>query len=648
MRRRTMAVVVAGVLLLAGALAGLAARTTGEGSGEGSTTGAALVKDVPAPSDVGAGAADDQPVGTASGRSKGRAVCGRSALRSPWGYAGRSGPYRSGTSGLPTFGRPGTDFPAATHGAVLPPEDKDYQNWQLSPRTVYYLAPGTHRGSFSASAGDVFVGGWAGGVGTTLDGGYSRHVAIDSNISTGEQSHVTIAYLTIQKFTPPVDQTAINQTGNGGWKLLHSTVRLNVPGGGMFAATDNVLRDDCLTENGQYGFQSAQTLRGDSLTGGPYNVSIENNEISYNDTCDLSGLLNNPGLGWHDHNPVPKRYRNAHCGTVKGNGNQGGFKLWGTNGVMIRGNWIHHNWGVGGWADTNNANTTWTGNTINDNENGAIWEETSYNFSITDNWIARNNLTDGPNNPDFPMAAIYISESGSDSRNGGVPACAMASCKASRMPGHPKRSVIANNTLVDNGGGIFLWQSSNRSCNDGFDSGCTLMKGGSRGPFSVAGCKANLPGARINRTTWRGEVTGTPPQDYWDGCMWQTQNVDLTHNRVDFNPSHIAGCNPKVWPACGANGVFSQFGGPNSSAGGGDVPTQVTFVQGNRWSHNTYNGPSTFYAWSQGNHDNPVTWAQWTGSVSKGDRCTSSVARHGGSCTGPFGQDAGSVLRGVR
>lgn len=79
--------------------------------------------------------------------------------------------------------------------------------------------------------------------------------------------------------------------------------------------------------------------------------------------------------------------------------------------------------------------------------------------------------------------------------------------------------------------------------------------------------------------------------------------------------------------------------------GRSDVPTQITFFQGNRWSHNVYNGPSTFYAWSQGSHDNPVTWAQWTGPVSKGDHCSSAAARQGGSCTGPFGQDAGSTFR---
>ena len=583
-------------------------------------------------------------VGATTAGPKGRPVCGTSVLRSPYDYTGPPGPYRSGTPGLPTFGVRGTDFPDAEAGRVLPPESADYENWELERDTVYYLAPGVHYGSFSANAGDVFVGGYADGVGSTLDGQYSRRTAIDSNISIGEQRDVTIQYLTIQKFTPYVDQTAINQTGAGGWRLLNSTVTLNVPGGGMFAATDAALRDNCLTQNGQYGFQSAETIRGDVLTGGPYNVWVEDNEISYNDTCGLSGVIDNPELGWDDRDPVPEKYRNPHCGDVEGNGNQGGFKLWGTNGVMIRNNWIHHNWGVGGWADTNNANTTWTGNTITDNENGAIWEETSYNFSITNNYIARNNLIDGPGNPHFPMPAIYVSESGSDSKNGGVPACSMASCREYGVPGHPQRSVIANNTLVDNGGGVFLWQNSNRYCNDGFDGVCTLVRGGEDGPFSMGGCAANLPGATLDRTTYVGHVTGIPPQNYWDGCMWETQNVTVSRNRIDFDPANIFGCTEEAWPACGANGVFSQYGGPNSSAEGADVPTQITFFQNNRWSDNVYSGPSTFYAWNQGNPENPVSWAEWTGPLSKGERCTSSEERRSGSCTGPFGQDAGSTF----
>ena len=89
----------------------------------------------------------------------------------------------------------------------------------------------------------------------------------------------------------------------------------------------------------------------------------------------------------------------------------GRIQLWQTNGVTIEDNYIHNNWGPGGWADTNNANTTWRRNTITENEGEAIIEEITYNFSITDNRIADNDWADGLNNPGFPRARhIYQRE----------------------------------------------------------------------------------------------------------------------------------------------------------------------------------------------------------------------------------------------
>jgi hypothetical protein len=66
------------------------------------------------------------------------------------------------------------------------------------------------------------------------------------------------------------------------------------------------------------------------------------------------------------------------------------------------------------------------------------------------------------------------------------------------------------------------------------------------------------------------------------------------------------------------------------------------FFQNNSWSDNTYNGPSTFYVWNQGNGDNPVDWGDWTGSTSGGDKCSSASEHQSGYCNGPFGKDAGS------
>ena len=585
-----------------------------------------------------------------NGTANGVPICGQPALKSPFTYYGPAGAYKSGTAGLPTYGTPSSDFPNDTAGYVLAANAKYYPSYVLRPNTVYYLLPGMHTNSIQADRGDVFIGGLAHGARSVMDGKNNGSAwAIDSN---GPTPDVTIEYLTIQNWNPLVDAAAINQESQPGWKILFDTVKLNVPGGGIFAGNGGVIEHDCLTMNGQYGFQGGGGIPNDPTTGGAYGITVKDNEISYNDTCDLEGLMNNPPAGWRNYNPVPPQDRNPHCGRVQGDGNQGGFKLWHTNGVTITDNWIHNNFGPGGWPDTDNANTTISRNTFTANTGPAIIEETSYNFSITDNYMADNNWVEGLNNDTFPEPAIYVSESGSDTAFGGVPACPQAACAG--QSADPHRSVISGNTLVDNGGGVFLWQDSNRICQAGaFDHACTLVdgslqdKGGNEaGPFTENSCKANWPSATFNRASYAGNNTGSPAEDYWDGCLWKTENVSVTGNTIYFNPAHIPHCNKNAWPDCGANGVFSEYGGPPTSppTQGWVIPTSITFFQKNTFSDNTYNGPSTFYAWNQGSSANPVSWTDWTGSVSGGDKCSSAGERTSGRCTGPFGQDAGSTF----
>jgi hypothetical protein len=121
--------------------------------------------------------------------------------------------------------------------------------------------------------------------------------------------------------------------------------------------------------------------------------------------------------------------------------------------------------------------------------------------------------------------------------------------------------------------------------------------------------------------------------------------VLVTHNVIDFDPAKIPDCKTKDWPACGAGGMFAEYGSPPASAPDWAIPTQLTFFSGDVWSDNTYDGPSTFYGWNQGNGDNPVSWADWTGAVARGDDCTSPADQQSGYCTGPFGQDSGSTFR---
>jgi hypothetical protein len=605
----------------------------------------------PAPTSTAPAAPTPTPTPTATqtppltpppGNSAAQAVCGQSILNSPYDYTGSAGPYSSGTAGLPTFGTAGSDFPNDTAGAVLPAGTKDYASYELQPDTVYYLLPGTHVGSIQADAGDSFVGGLAGGQATILSGNYSQSEgwAIDSNWTNGNQPGVTIEYLTIEKYTPGQNAAAINQDTNTGWTLKYNTVTLNVPGAGILAGSDNTIEDNCLTLNGQYGFQAflVNTWGRDSLTGGPYDITAADNEISYNDTCDYSGLLDNSAIGWKNYNPVPAQYQNPQCGQVTPDGDQGGFKLWRTDGVTVKDNYIHNNWGPGAWNDTGNANTTIAGNAITDNEGQAIVEEISYNFSITGNYMAGNDITDGLANAGFPQPAVYISNAGSDTALGAVPACPEASCTS--QGAYPDKSVIANNTLVDNGGNIFLWQDSNRFCSDSQDGMCTLVDGGPSSPFTMQSCAANLPSATISTSAFAGNKTGSPAEDWWDGCQWETANVSVTGNVIDFNRANISHCNQADWPACGDGGTFSEYGSPNKQPAWA-VATELTFFQGNSWADNTYNGPSTFVAWNQGNLDS-ISWANWTGNVSAGDKCESAQEQQSGTCTGPFGQDSGS------
>jgi parallel beta-helix repeat protein len=595
------------------------------------------------------GTSGPAPAGSASaGGAPGAAppepsqLCGSAALESPFSYDGAAGTYASGQAGLPTYGTAGSDFPHATAGVLLPAGTHSYFSYQLSPDTVYYLLPGVHTGTFQADRGDAFVGGRSGGTASVMSGNYTANEAIDSNFSAGNQPGVTIEYLTIEKFLAQGQGAAINQNSNTGWTLRYDTLTLNAPGAGMIAGADNTLEHNCMTLNGQYGFQSSDVNSWglDAVTGGPYNVTIEDNEISYNDTCDFEGTLTNAAIGWSKHNPVPVRYRNPHCGQVTPDGNEGGFKLWKTDGVTIKDNYIHNNWGPGIWADTDNANTTYAGNTITGNDDEAIIEEISYNFSITGNYLADNDWAGGLSNPEFPSPAIYVSQSGSDRKFGGVPRCPEASC--SGQPAYSAESVIRANTFVNNGGNVFLWQNSDRFCSAGYDNFCTLVGGAGSGPFTIPACKSNLPSASVDTTTYASRRTGSPAADWWDGCMWWSSNVSVSRNAIYFDPAQIADCNKTAWPDCGAGGLFAEYGvsAPYDKPRGWPILSQLTFFENDIWSGNVYDGPSTFYAWNQGNS---VSWSEWTGPVSAGGKCSSSDERASGTCTGPFGQDSGST-----
>jgi hypothetical protein len=314
----------------------------------------------------------------------------------------------------------------------------------------------------------------------------------------------------------------------------------------------DTLRYDCLLKNQQYGFNAYSVP-------GPAALTLDDNEIAGNDTYN-----------WEKHTP--------------GCGCSGGGKFWNVNGASVENNWVHGNHNVGLWADTNNRGFDISGNYFSNNYAEALIYEISYNAQIEGNLFVRNAIGAGPSSPGFPTPAIYISESGSDSR-------VATSYNTSFQ--------IRRNVFINNWSGVILWENSNRFC-------------GSPDNSSSGACTLVDPAVANIRTCTKSALqhaTSRQSPDYYDLCRWKTQDVDVDANRFSFDPAAAgARCTPAR--GCGYVGVFSEYGSDPSWSPfhGTAVEDHITFRQGNHFTGNVYNGPWKFMALADGQ---TVSWSAW-------------------------------------
>lgn len=497
----------------------------------------------------------------------------------------------------------------APAGAVIVKAGSDVSlfKYALPTHKTYFFESGTHtlgNGSFAQidpGSGDTFIG----APGAVLAGQWKNNYAFALTGAGTTVTGVTIEYLTVKEFDPPEGQGAVNQGAGKNWTVEYDTIEDNAPGAGLMIGTNNVVEHDCLTDNGEYGFDAyvgPTDPSASSLTHGPSNITLSDNEVSYNDTCNWEAV---------SPDPVPPADVPANCkknvGQYSGCGCSGGGKFWQTDGATITGNDVHNNYDVGIWADTDNTGFDVSGNSFANNWSVGYQEEISYNFSITDNTFIDNAWGAGPTNAGFPEPAIYVSESGGDDQ----------------VPGRESGvALISGNTFVNNWSGVVLWQNSGRYCSDGYDDACTLIN---PPVFTRSHCAANLA------TAVQGAITGDPPADYWNGCLWKTQNVHVTGNTFTFTRADIPGCK-LASDSCGQNALFSQYG---TSPVPYDHPpftisNDISNFQHNVFSDNTYVGPWSFVGFSF----SPVlTFTQWRRGVADADQS--------GDRFGP--QDAGST-----
>lgn len=213
--------------------------------------------------------------------------------------------------------------------------------------------------------------------------------------------------------------------------------------------------------------------------------------------------------------------------------------------------------------DTDNAGFNISNNYISDNYAEGLIYEISYNAVIRDNILVHNGVGAGPNLQGFPEPALYISESGGDSR------------VASKYSGEFD---VTGNIFTNDWGGVVLWEDSNRHCGDGYDGRCTLV---TPATYTITSCTAHLPGS-------------TPLQrpDYYNNCRWKTQNVTVSGNVFNLTPAAVGpSCTEANW--CGFNGLFSEYG-TTTPWKAWTVPLHISDTQNNHFTNNTYRGPWRF------------------------------------------------------
>jgi hypothetical protein len=425
--------------------------------------------------------------------------------------------------------------------------------------TTFWLSPGTHRLGSGAYAqvipkdGNTYIG----GPGAILDGGKDNRYAF-----TGYATKVTVKTLTIQNFGPPRsnnDEGVVNHDAAARWMIQGNTIQLNA-GAGVMVGDHNIVRGNCLKNNGQYGFNAYNP-------GKVAGITIEGNEIAGNNTDDWEKVKGG-------------------CGCT------GGGKFWEVTGAVVRRNWIHDNHSAGLWADTNNTGFIIEENYISGNTAEGIVYETSYNAGIRGNTFVRNGLGKGPENRGFPTPALYISESGSDSRVTGV---------------YNQTFEVSKNVFTDNWAGVILWENADR------------FAGSPANTSTGAGTLVN-PENVSAKTCNKANINNAP---YFGDCRWKTQNVRVHDNVFNLDPDNI-GSTCGFRNGCGFNGLFSNWGtypawSPYQKA---TIQDAITFHQGNRFFNNTYLGPWNFIVHEQGNR---VNWAAWQGA--------------------PYGQDQDSVIK---
>jgi hypothetical protein len=302
----------------------------------------------------------------------------------------------------------------------------------------------------------------------------------------GSAAGVQVRGLIIEKYASPGQGSAVHAGGRE-WIVADNVIRWN-HGTGLRGGQAGAFLRNRILANGQMGIGGSQQ---DGLV-------VEDNEIAWNNTARYDD-------GWES----------------------GGAKFTSTRGLIVRKNWVHHNFGPGLWTDIDVVDATIEWNTVEDNGAYGIQHEISFAATIRENVVRRNGGGAGYHRCQGPFACSGIAI-------------------------HNSRDVeITGNVLAENFNGIVLlednrgngalgrWETRNVWTHD---NAVTQLRRGSIASGLGDRTDDNSVYAPAGGIRWTGNtytLSGSVPYFLWQGSVvtdveWQRlgHDVDGTIDRL--------------------------------------------------------------------------------------------------------------------
>lgn len=177
------------------------------------------------------------------------------------------------------------------------------------------------------------------------------------------KKNVTISNLIIEKYATGLQTAAV--TGGSGWRVSGCTVRYN-HGFGIKIGSGSKVSGCHVHHQGQGGVK---------VVNGASDVIYQDNEIDHNGRGGVNML-------WEG----------------------GGSKFVESVDLIVRGNYVHHNYGPGLWTDIGNKNTLYEDNVVSSNYGAGIFHEISHKAIIRNNKVESNGYK-------MLIGGIYIANS---------------------------------------------------------------------------------------------------------------------------------------------------------------------------------------------------------------------------------------------